>query len=191
MNLNNQISLPSNGGFSANEINLIHSGDGLMTLYTVENEAELHFLHQKAVDLSQSDLLTTEYKRLKDRMLLTVTNPDREGVGIAAPQVGVQKRLIAVQRLDLEGMPFRFYVNPVIFGYSQQKKVGSEGCLSVPDRNGNVNRSLAIKLRYLDEDTFEIKEEMITGFTAIIFQHEVDHLNGVLYIDKLEQKTEV
>ena len=106
-------------------------------------------------------------------------------MGIAAPQVGVSRRLIAVQRFDKPGEPFCFYVNPEIVWYSQTRLPGSEGCLSIPGVSGSVLRSERIVVRYLDEESLRMAADTVEGFTAVIFQHEVDHLDGVLFIDRL------
>ena len=122
-------------------------------------------------------------------MVATVTHPSQDGVGIAGPQVGLNRRVIAVQRFDKEGEPFEVYPNVRIVWASDSLAAGPEGCLSVPDRNGDVLRSREIVIEYadmnrLDEEDYMVRET-VYGFTAVIFQHEVDHLDGVLYIDRL------
>lgn len=125
---------------------------------------------------------------LSARMLATVQDPAHPGVGIAAPQVGINKNLIWVQRFDKAKQPFEFYVNPKIIWRSQLLRKGAEGCLSIPDRKEDVIRSYSIKLQYVDKNTGKNVEELIEGFTAVIFQHEVDHLYGILYPDRLEEQ---
>ena len=114
-------------------------------------------------------------------------DPADEGVGIAAPQVGVSRRLIAVQRFDKPGEPFECYVNPEIVGRSATRSAGREGCLSVPETSGTVLRADRIVLRYLDETTMRPVTDTVEGFTAVIFQHEIDHLDGVLFIDRMQR----
>lgn len=116
-------------------------------------------------------------------LLTTVRNPQNEGVGIAAPQVGIGLRVIAVQRFDLPGEPFGVYVNPEIVRRTGPAVPGPEGCLSVPDRYGDVARPQQIEIRYRDS-RFIRRREVIRGYTAVIFQHEVDHLDGILFIDR-------
>jgi peptide deformylase len=99
--------------------------------------------------------------------------------------VGIAKRLIVVQRFDKEDGPFEFYVNPRITAVSDSMVVGAEGCLSVPGRYGKVARHAEVTIEYLDGYDFTPHTERVGGYTAIIFQHEIDHLEGVLYIDKL------
>lgn len=122
---------------------------------------------------------------LTQRMLNTVTHPDVGGVGIAAPQVGINRRLILVQRFDKEGEPFEAYFNPVIISSSTETITRDEGCLSIPGCRGPVERPDAIEVKYKHPEGKEVTE-MVKGFTARIFQHEIDHLNGVLYTDLLK-----
>ena len=174
------------GEFSKSEREIIgNSGEGIMPLWTVDIPEEEEFLRLKAEPLTASMIGTPEFNVLCERMLATVNDPDNEGVGIAAPQVGLSRRLVAVQRFDKEGEPFEFFVNPEIVEFSEEREYGSEGCLSVPDMSGDVLRSTSIRLRYNRPSDFELVEEVVEGFTAVIFQHEIDHLNGVLYIDYL------
>lgn len=174
------------GGFSDSEREIIgNSGEGIMPLWTVDIPEEEELLRLKAEPLTASMIGTSEFNVLCERMLATVNDPDNEGVGIAAPQVGLSRRLVAVQRFDKEGEPFEFFVNPEIVEFSEEREYGSEGCLSVPDMSGDVLRSTSIRLRYNSPVDFSVVEEVVEGFTAVIFQHEIDHLNGVLYIDYL------
>ena len=127
--------------------------------------------------------ITDEIRTLARDMLETMY--EAPGVGLAAPQVGILRRMIAVQRFDKPGEPFCFYVNPEIVWYSQTRLPGSEGCLSIPGVSGSVLRSERIVVRYLDEESLRMAADTVEGFTAVIFQHEVDHLDGVLFIDRL------
>ena len=174
------------GGFSAAEEETIHAGKGeIMRILTVGNPADSLVLRQKAAPVTGRMLRTDDYAVLRRRMLATVQDPQNTGVGIAAPQVGILRRMIAVQRFDKPGEPFCFYVNPEIVWYSQTRLPGSEGCLSIPGVSGRVLRSERIVVRYLDEESLRMAADTVEGFTAVIFQHEVDHLDGVLFIDRL------
>ena len=93
-----------------------------MPLVTINSETDSHFLRKLSAPLNIADVKSEYFISLANSMLLTVTNPENEGVGIAAPQVGVSKQLIAVQRIDKEGEPFEFYVNPKIVSFSGNKK---------------------------------------------------------------------
>ena len=174
-------------GFSALEHKLIRKGGGdIMRVLEITNEQDSLLLRRKSLPLDEHMVRKGDFKLLCQRMLATVQNPENEGVGIAAPQVGVLRRLVAVQRFDKDGEPFEFFVNPEIVEYGEPRESGGEGCLSVPDRRGDVVRSQRIKLRYRDAD-FVLREEYIEGFTAVICQHEIDHLDGILYIDREEK----
>ena len=122
------------------------------------------------------------------RLYATVRDSVSLGVGIAAPQVGVLKNIIWVQRFDKEDFPFEVYLNPKIVKYSEGTQTVREGCLSIPDRTDTLSsRSKEILIEY-DTLLGEHKTELIERFTAVIFQHEIDHLNGILYLDHLEKE---
>ena len=183
--------------FSQQEFSLIHGADSIMRVLTIDNPEDSAVLRAKSSDLSADALRSDDYKRLAELMLATVTHPSQDGVGIAAPQVGINRRVVAVQRFDKEevlpdgseGCPFEVYPNIRIVSKSEKLEPGPEGCLSVPDRSGDVMRSKEIVIEYadvtrLDEADYMVRET-INGFTAVIFQHEIDHLEGILYIDRL------
>ena len=177
--------------FDDSEIDIITSFKGsIMPLVTIKTKTDSLFLRKLSAPLNIADVKSEYFISLANSMLLTVTNPENEGVGIAAPQVGISKQLIAVQRIDKEGEPFEFYVNPKIVLFSGEKKTGGEGCLSVPGKRGEVDRYQKIVIEYNDIEDFTIKSDTVEGFTAVIFQHEIDHLNGILYIDKANNLTD-
>lgn len=176
--------------FSASEKALIKSGDSLqpMRVYKITNKADSLLLREHSTYIKpnpKNALLNTFVKRL----YATVRDSLSLGVGIAAPQVGVLKNIIWVQRLDKVEMPFEVYLNPKIIKYSATTQTVTEGCLSIPDRREILNsRSEAIDIEY---DTMEglHKTETVKGFTSVIFQHEIDHLNGILYLDHLYRES--
>ena len=183
--------------FTETELTLIHEADSIMRVLTIDNEEDSAVLRAKSSDLSAEALGSDDYRRLAELMLATVTHPSQDGVGIAAPQVGLNRRVVAVQRFDKEeilpdgseGCPFEVYPNIRIVSMSETLEPGPEGCLSVPDRSGEVMRSREIVIEYADVNRLDEKDHMVRetvyGFTAVIFQHEIDHLEGVLYIDRL------
>lgn len=173
--------------FSNAEKTIILSGDTSHKLhvYQITNEQELAVLKTASADIKHDDPLIPT---LAMRMLLTVQDPEHPGIGIAAPQVGINKNLIWVQRIDKIDEPFEFYINPKIIWRSQLLRLGPEGCLSIPDRKEKIERNYAIRLQHISSSG-EVIEENIEGFAAVIFQHEVDHLYGILYPDrKIEQE---
>jgi peptide deformylase len=174
------------GGFTSAEREIIYAGEGdIMRVLSIDNEADSLTLRQESLPVEEAMIESEEFLHLCNRMLATVQNPDNEGVGIAAPQVGILRRIVAVQRFDKEGHPFEFFLNPEIVERIGEKQSGGEGCLSVPEIRGDVERWQKIRLRYHDEQFAEC-EEIIEGFTAVIFQHELDHLDGRLFIDYIE-----
>ena len=176
----------SAGDFTSKELSLIHSTDSIMRVLTIDNPADSFILRDVSTDLSAEALLSEDFAKLSDLMTATVTHPSQDGVGIAGPQVGLNRRVVAVQRFDKEGEPFEVYPNISIVWASDSSSYGPEGCLSVPGRRGEVLRSQEIVIEY-DKitESVETVRDTISGFTAVIFQHEIDHLNGVLYIDRL------
>lgn len=104
------------------------------------------------------------------------------GVGLAAPQVGILKRLIVIDNRDEEDGKRFYMINPEIYK-KEGEEVSMEGCLSVPGKQGTVKRAKDIKVKYNDIDGNE-KIMEAEDFLARIIQHEVDHLDGVLYTDK-------
>jgi peptide deformylase len=120
-------------------------------------------------------------------MYKTVTDSLSLGVGIAAPQVGVNKRVILVQRFDKAGEPFEAYLNPTIIQYTALQETRREGCLSVDNFRCEVERSYAILISSFSVDGI-FRIEMVEGFTARIFQHEIDHLDGILFTERVTKK---
>ncbi len=114
------------------------------------------------------------------------------GIGLAAIQVGVPKRVLVIDLQEPEeegGEPVRdprVYINPEIVEHSDQEVPYTEGCLSVPDQYAEVDRPDRIRARWLDEKG-ESHEEVIEGLLATCLQHEMDHLEGILFIDHLSR----
>ncbi len=188
------------GDFTQQEIEIIEEADSIMRVLTIEASADVSVLRAKSTDLSPDALLSPAYASLAELMVATVTHPSQDGVGIAGPQVGLNRRVVAVQRFDKEGEPFEVYPNIRIVWASDSLEAGPEGCLSVPDRRGEVMRSTEIVIEYADiqklkenlqfqrenrDSAIPMVRDTVRDFTAVIFQHEIDHLDGVLYIDRL------
>ena len=188
-------------GFSEKELALIESTDSIMRVLTIEDSLDNAVLRAPSKDFSIEALRSETFAELERLMVATVTHPSQDGVGIAGPQVGLNRRVVAVQRFDKGAAgadgemeyPFEVYPNIRIIWASDSLSAGPEGCLSVPGRRGDVLRSQEIVVEYADmtsirdtscEDIPMIRDT-VRGFTAVIFQHEIDHLEGVLYIDRL------
>ena len=113
------------------------------------------------------------------------------GIGLAAIQVGVPKRILVIdlQEEDENGEPVRkplVFINPEILENSDREVPYSEGCLSIPDQYAEVDRPDRVRVRWLDEQGVAHEEE-IEGLLAVVIQHEMDHLNGILFIDHLSR----
>jgi peptide deformylase len=131
------------------------------------------------------DVVDDELRALMDDMLETMYAAP--GIGLAAIQVGVAKRVIVmdIARPEEEKAP-RFFVNPEILWASEETVPYEEGCLSVPEIYDEVERPARVKLRYLDYHGKQIEEDA-DGLFAVCIQHEMDHLQGVLFIDHLSR----
>lgn len=128
--------------------------------------------------------ISDELRALADDMLETMY--DAPGIGLAAPQVGVLSRLIVLDCIKEENEPPQSTVmfNPEILAASDETNVYEEGCLSIPEQYGEVTRPSVVDVRWIDRDG---KEQTATydGLWATCVQHEIDHLNGKLFIDYL------
>lgn len=137
-------------------------------------------LKRKALPVENVD---AEIRQLMDDMLETMYAAP--GIGLAAPQVGVLKRVIVVD-IDREGtgpQPMQM-ANPEVVWASDDDAVYEEGCLSVPEYFGEVARPAEVRIRYIDRDN-EIREIAADGLLATCVQHEIDHLDGILFVDHL------
>ena len=124
-----------------------------------------------------------EVRRLMDDMLETMYAAP--GIGLAAPQVGVLRRVLVVDaaREGEKAAPLRI-ANPEILWRSEELATYNEGCLSLPEHYADVSRPARIRLRYLDHEN-EIREVEMDGLLATCVQHEIDHLEGTLFVDHL------
>lgn len=169
--------------WTEDETGLIRDSDSLMKVLTISDHADSLFLRKQSSGLTTADLRTDVFTRLSKLMLYTVAAED--GVGIAGPQVGIGRRVIAVQRFDKPGEPFEVFPNISITAFRGEAEAGAEGCLSVPGKRGTVLRYQDIDISYTSMSTLRDTSETVRGFTAVIFQHETDHLGGILYTDRL------
>jgi len=122
-------------------------------------------------------------RRLMDDMLETMYSAD--GIGLAAPQIGVSKRVVVID-VSRKGEPMKplKMANPEIIAASDEDIDYEEGCLSVPEHYAEVTRPARVTVRYLDEQN-EIRELKAEGVLSVCVQHEIDHLDGVLFIDRI------
>lgn len=137
-------------------------------------------LRKKSKEITE---ITDRIKVLLDDMIDTMN--EAEGVGLAAPQVGVLRRAVVI---DVGEGPIKL-LNPVILEMKGEV-IDIEGCLSVPGRSGTVNRPEWVKIKYIDLDGKEQNLEG-SGLLARAICHEIDHLDGILYIDKIIDEVEL
>ncbi|MGI9369489.1 MAG: peptide deformylase [Ruegeria sp.] len=129
--------------------------------------------------------LTDELRTLADDMLETMY--DAPGIGLAAPQIGVLDRLIVIDCVKEEGEAPRPLVmfNPEVISASDETNVYEEGCLSIPEQYAEVTRPKEVQVTWMDQNG-KLQQEVFDGLWATCVQHEIDHLNGKLFIDYLK-----
>ena len=132
---------------------------------------------------SRVDAVDDDIRRLMDDMLETMYAAP--GVGLAAPQVGINKRVIVVDVARTGDAPEPMQMaNPEIIEASSERSTVEEGCLSLPEHFAEVKRPERVRIRYLDREN-EIRERDMDGFLATCIQHEMDHLDGILFVDHI------
>jgi peptide deformylase len=149
-------------------------------------------LRRRARDVSTDELASPKIQRLIDDLIEAMHAAG--GAGLAANQVGETVRIAAIEVDNNPRYPYKppipltVIVNPTIEPVDDEIVQINEGCLSVPDLRGTVPRHVTIRVRYLDRDG-EPHDEIRRGLTAGTFQHEVDHLDGVLFVDRVTDPT--
>ena len=149
-------------------------------------------LRRPARDVTPEELASSEVQELIDDLIDTMRGA--HGAGLAAPQIGDGRR-VAVIEVDHNprypykpAIPLTIVVNPVITPIDDERYRSNEGCLSVPDLRGDVERYVRVRVEYLDRNG-ERHDDVKVGLTAGTFQHECDHLDGVLFVDRVGDPT--
>jgi peptide deformylase len=148
----------------------------------------------KQVDLKELTGQQGELQNFIDDMIDTMREED--GVGLAAPQVNRSLQIVVLEYENNErypgesSIPVTVLVNPVLSDYGEEKVLGWESCLSLVDFRGLVPRSTSVTLKAYDRDGDRI-EKRATGFEAVVLQHEIDHLNGKVFLDRMEDLTKL
>lgn len=166
-------------------------------ILTIDNAADLAILKQVSTPVAAVD---DAVRALMDDMLETMY--DAPGIGLAAVQIGALDRVIVMDLGDKDGVVCetkeeaaenaearknpRFFANPEILWTSDEFYTYEEGCLSIPEYFDKVERPARVRIRYLNRDGQSVEEEA-EGLYAVCIQHEMDHLNGVLFIDHLSR----
>ena len=151
-------------------------------------------LRQPARALTAEEILSPEIQRFIDDMIETMREED--GVGLAAPQVCRSLQIVVLEYENNERypdestIPLTILVNPVLSNYDEEKALGWESCLSLVDFRGLVPRSTSVTLKAYDRYGDRI-EKRATGFEAVVLQHEIDHLNGKVFLDRMTDLTQL
>ena len=149
-------------------------------------------LRERARAVTPQELAGAPIQRLIDDMIDTMRAAG--GAGLAANQVGALVRVAVIEVKDNPRYPYKppipltVIVNPTIEPVDEETVAINEGCLSVPDLRGTLDRHVTIRLRWTDRDGVE-HDELRRGLTAGTFQHEVDHLDGILFLDRVTDPT--
>jgi len=143
-------------------------------------------LRTPALSVEPERIVKRAFQRLIDDMIASMREAD--GVGLAAPQVGIGSQLFVYEALDPDddegGIPLRVLINPMVEPEPGEMVYDWEGCLSIPDLRGLVPRHPAVRVRGLDREGGPV-DFVAEGFEARIIQHEFDHLNGVVFLDRM------
>ena len=168
--------------------------DELESMGKVQNVHQLGSEVLRVVAKVVDDVKSKETQDLINDLMLTCI--DSQGMGIASPQIGVSKCIFIMASQPNERYPNapkmqpKTIINPEILSYGDEVEKDWEGCLSLPNVRGFVPRSTTIEVRYTTRKA-EVVQEVLEGFLARIFQHEFDHLNGKVFIDRVESTLDV
>ena len=157
-----------------------------MPKLTIETGDDNEILRSVSDIIKPSEL--KQYRGIAENMIKYIKDPDNGGVGLAAPQIGINKRLIVVSLMkNYEDEEYRTIamINPEIIAHSEETSKDEEWCLSVPGETGDVKRWTWIKVSFIDPEwrKYALRLE---NLAARIVQHEIDHLDGTLFVDKAE-----
>ena len=151
-------------------------------------------LRQVAKPVDLNDLAKSEMQTFIDDMIETMHHEG--GVGLAAPQVNRSIQIVVLEYAENErypdevSIPLTVLVNPVLSDYSQETKEGWESCLSLVDFRGMVPRSTTVTLNAYDRQGKKI-QKTVSGFEAVVLQHELDHLKGFVFLDRMKDLTQL
>lgn len=150
------------------------------------------FLRERAREVTLAELRSPEVQQIVNDLIDTMRHAN--GAGIAAPQIGVGLRIATIEVNENPRYPYKpkipltIVVNPIIEFVDEETVVINEGCLSVPNLRGDVTRYVNIRVRWLDREGTQ-HEALKRGLTAGTFQHECDHLDGKLFLDRVTDTT--
>jgi len=153
-----------------------------LRILTIEDKKEEAILRQKSLAVKPEELSKKDLKDFLDALLHSAKNSEEPAGGIAAPQVGVHKRIFYILNYDTNR--WELFINPIVEPEGFTKMSIEESCLSVPNREEKVLRYKKVKITYQDrEGNKQVKK--YSDLNAITIQHEKDHLDGILFIDRI------
>jgi peptide deformylase len=159
----------------------------MVEIVTIPNKA----LRKISKEVSLEEINTPSFKKILEDLSTALKTRD-DGVGLSAPQIAINSRVFVVlgRIINKEYSQDLYFINPKIIKFSKKLSTAEEGCLSIPNTYGMVKRPSSVVIEYVDE-TGEKKTMKATSLLARIFQHEIDHLDGILFTDKaISIKTE-
>ena len=158
-----------------------------LKIYTIADKEEEELLRTKSLPITNERMKDPKFKEFLQNLLYTAQHSEEQdnvpAGGIAAPQVGENLRVFYILNVDTN--KWQVFINPEVQPLGFTKTYSLEGCLSVPDREEEVMRYKKTKIKYQDIDG-EWKTEKFKNVNAIAIQHELDHLDGILFIDRIE-----
>lgn len=158
-----------------------------LKIYTIDNKEEEKVLRTKSVPVSDKQLKDPSFKEFLEDLLYTAQHSEEQGKdpagGIAAPQTGKNLRVFYILNYDTQ--KWQLFINPEVEPLGLKKIFSSEACLSVPNREEDVMRYRKVKIKYQDKEG-KWKTEKFKNFNAITVQHEKDHLDGTLFVDRIQ-----
>jgi peptide deformylase len=179
--------------FTSDELALINSGDSSQA-FTILNywiQPDSVILRTLSTEISLDEDNYDNLRLLADRMKVAMLGAN--GIGIAAPQIGINRRVFWAKRFDKPNQPLEVYFNPTIINYSGINAMRPDGCLSVPrgaqwpTSNTSSYRYRTIEVEYYLIDGTKVQETISDANTSHVFQHEYDHLDGIMFMDRNTQ----
>ncbi|HBB64715.1 MAG: peptide deformylase, peptide deformylase [candidate division WS6 bacterium GW2011_GWC1_33_20] len=157
-----------------------------LNILTINNPKEEAFLRKKSIEVSKDEIGSKEFQSFLDDLLFTaqniVTEEGYKSAGLAAVQVGKNLRVFCILKKDSND--FEIMINPQLDILKSREIIQLEGCLSIPRREGNVSRHNKVRVTYLNRYGKKIKKKF-SGIESREIQHEYDHIEGILFIDKI------
>jgi peptide deformylase len=153
-----------------------------MKILTIEDPKEEKILREKSTSVQEKELKNKEFQQFLDDLLQTAIESEEPAGGLASPQVGILKRVFYILNYDTD--KWELFINPIVEPVGFKKKAIAEACLSIPNREGKVERNYRVKVKYIDRYGNR-KTKKYEDLNAISIQHENDHLEGILFTDKI------